>query len=520
MRRFNKDRELISAYLDGELSSSEKSYIEEKIKSSLQLQKELEDVKKLKELTNSSYDKIPESQYFETRLFANLNSKDTKKYNIKKWLPITSLTLVTLGLMLILKFNPNLINDIIDQQKSNLAGFYKENLQPLLYAADLTNEDIFNFAVYKELPLDAANKQILKLGNDSAGTEFFEIKNAGGVSKSNNLKSFVTALDLNDSEKEMMDSIIGSYSDQLSGLVLVNDKNAVAINPNIWNTRKVILADILAFAKRHAGQNYIKILPKQVAEIDNNSIQKFVADSRSIKPNQYIFFTPDSVFEDNFVFDVNEFKGRVDELKEKLTALNENGNSLNEFKINFDSTYENHKKNVDKTRRYKIFINKDQIKVNLPDIAVNIPKINLPDFDSIASIIEEATRNMNVVVPPNVPVVVGKNNFNYNYNTVKPRQNKNTEVSLDSLMQKNNTENELKNQRQNKLLKNELKNNPGAKSSDSLLMHQNEELKREMDNLRKELQKFRNEFSQPKQDEPGQSKKSNQNLRNSDVKEI
>lgn len=78
--------------------------------------------------------------------------------------------------MVVLKVNPKLIDNIVEQQKSNLAGFYKENLQPLLYAADLTNEDIFNFAVYQELPLDSANQQILKLGFDPAGTEFLRLK--------------------------------------------------------------------------------------------------------------------------------------------------------------------------------------------------------------------------------------------------------------------------------------------------------------------------------------------------------
>ena len=96
----------------------------------------------------------------------------------------------------------------MEQQKSNLAGFYKENLQPLLYAADLTNEDIFNFAVYQELPLDSANQQILKLGFDPAGTEFFEIKNASNISHASNLKSFVAALDLNEAEIEMIDSFL------------------------------------------------------------------------------------------------------------------------------------------------------------------------------------------------------------------------------------------------------------------------------------------------------------------------
>ena len=68
----NKDIELLSAYVDGELSQPEKKYIEEKIKSSLELQKELSDLKKLKELAAGSFDRISESPYFETRLFLSL----------------------------------------------------------------------------------------------------------------------------------------------------------------------------------------------------------------------------------------------------------------------------------------------------------------------------------------------------------------------------------------------------------------------------------------------------------------
>ena len=45
MKKSNTDIELLSAYVDGELSPAEKKYIEEKIKSSLELQKELADLK-------------------------------------------------------------------------------------------------------------------------------------------------------------------------------------------------------------------------------------------------------------------------------------------------------------------------------------------------------------------------------------------------------------------------------------------------------------------------------------------
>ncbi len=75
MKKHMMDKELLSAYIDGELSPSEKKLIEEKIKSSLELQKELSDLKRLKELTSSSLDRISESPFFETRLFANLNAQ-------------------------------------------------------------------------------------------------------------------------------------------------------------------------------------------------------------------------------------------------------------------------------------------------------------------------------------------------------------------------------------------------------------------------------------------------------------
>ena len=64
MKKNNTDIELLSAYVDGELSTAEKKYIEEKIKSSLELQKELLDLKKLKELTSTSVDRISESPFF------------------------------------------------------------------------------------------------------------------------------------------------------------------------------------------------------------------------------------------------------------------------------------------------------------------------------------------------------------------------------------------------------------------------------------------------------------------------
>jgi len=502
MKRLDKDKELISAYLDGELSLFEKKQIEEKIKGSLELQKALSDIKKLKELTNSSYERVSDSPYFETKLFANLNSKEKSAFNIRKWIPVSTFAVVAVALMLVLKFNPNLINDIIKQQKSNLEGFYKENLQPLLYAANLSNEDIFNFAVNQELPLDSSNTQLLKLGYDTAGAEYFEIKNANHIKEENNLRRFVTALDLDEKEQRMMDSIINSYSERISGMVLVNEKNAVAINPGIWNTRKLILADILAFAERHSPQKLYKLIPPETVKFDDENLTAFVNQSKDSKNDQFIFFTPDSVFKESFVFDMTEFKKNMRQVSKEIEKLKKEENFFVQYSLKVDSSLKNIERKSNWTNQFKVFIDTNIIKVRVENFAVDIPDIDLPDFDSIAIVLHEATKNLQRVYPPVPPVTVGSKDYKYDYNYVKPKRNKTRDLDLDSLMKINQKKSIQKSKKSNTEIKADSeKESIRSFYRDSLIILHNQELKREMDELKRELQKFRNEMKSPQNDE-------------------
>jgi len=86
MKENKEDLKLLSSYIDGELSPEEIKKLEEKIKSSLELQKHLEELKRLKKLT-SSVKRIPESPFFETRLMAELEDRKSSSYKIKKWYP-------------------------------------------------------------------------------------------------------------------------------------------------------------------------------------------------------------------------------------------------------------------------------------------------------------------------------------------------------------------------------------------------------------------------------------------------
>ena len=116
------NRELLSAYLDDELSQSEKSEVEKLLQTSLELRKQLGNLRKIKQLTQQ-VKRIPESPFFETRLMAAIEGEKVETKRVSRWLPVTALAIVTIAVMVILKFNPDFVDQLWNQQKEANAGF-------------------------------------------------------------------------------------------------------------------------------------------------------------------------------------------------------------------------------------------------------------------------------------------------------------------------------------------------------------------------------------------------------------
>ena len=100
MTQFYKEYEMLSAYIDGELNKEEIKYIEDKIAVSKDLQQKLNELKRVKELSQSSFLKVEQSPYFETKLIANLDSENHSKIKFRKWIPVLGVSLATILLML------------------------------------------------------------------------------------------------------------------------------------------------------------------------------------------------------------------------------------------------------------------------------------------------------------------------------------------------------------------------------------------------------------------------------------
>jgi hypothetical protein len=386
MNNEEKYFELLSAYIDQELSAGEISEIEKLLSESVELRNKLEELKHIKNLTGK-IERLPESPHFESKIMAELDRGQSGYRKIKRWTPAFALGAVTITVMIVLYLNPNIISDFWKEQKTAIAGFYKDNLQPVLYAADLTNDDIFNFAFNNQLPLNDSRDQYLHLGYDDSGKEYFEIRPAIQVVEESGYDKFISTLKLNEQEKQLVDSVIGSYAEALESQVLINDKNTLAISPKLWNYRKAIFSDLLIVAENLNKQEFVKFIPRGVSPDEKIKVVNAVHKLKSIPEKQYIFCTPDSVFSDDYEFklaSIEKDKIKIDKETEKIKQIKIN--------INFDSSWKKLNESSNPQTNFRVEVDSNICRVDIS--GYNIPEIHIPDFDSINLFIEEATKNI------------------------------------------------------------------------------------------------------------------------------
>ncbi|HEY6626026.1 MAG TPA: hypothetical protein VIZ21_03650 [Ignavibacteriaceae bacterium] len=389
MKKDLQNMELLSAYLDDELSQSEKGEVEKLLATSLELQKKLEDLKKVKQLGNR-VKRVPESPFFETRLMAAIEGQKNETSGIKRWIPAAALAVVTIIIMIVLKFNPGILDKMWEDQKVAIAGFYKENLQPVLLAANLTNEDVFNFAFNNELPLDNTRQQYLLLGYDDSGKEFFEIRSSHQRVERESYNEFISAMNLDVEQKQIVDSIIGSYSKALESQVLVNEKNTIAINPNLWNLRKAIFADLLVASEKLNKTKFDRIVPAGITNAEKVIVINTLEKLKNTSGDQYIFVTPDSIFSESYQFDSKLYEKEMREL-EKQIQLNEE--KVEQFTLNmrYDSTYK-YLTAAHNEHSFRIVVDSNICRVDLP--VPEVPEIPIPGMATINPLVEQATNNI------------------------------------------------------------------------------------------------------------------------------
>ena len=474
MKHKYDDYILLSAYLDNELTDKEKEYIEKRLRNSIELQNKLEELKRIKEVTTNSKKELPENQYFEQRVMSALLEEKPRSFFSTKWIPAFGLAAVSLIIFVSLNINPEIFRNLINTQK-NVISDYTSNLKPLFFPSEISNEDMFNFALYEEIPLNNADNQVLKIGLDKSGKEYFEVKKADNDDNKNNLNNFLSKLNLSDEKKSKVDSLFKNYASQLSKHILVGNENAIAINPAVWNLRKAMIADFIALTRQLDTKNFDRLANSYKIPIPKNQVA-WNKKLDSIHTNKYIVFTPDSVFTSELTLKMKDF---ADLNTEDLVRRN----SEKKFhKIDFDSVFNQQGQKV------KIFRAPDFVQVQVEEF--EIPDIQIPEFNSFVEIIEKSLRNqpnLNLVAEDNLNKA--RDNQQRRIMIVSPN-----DINLDSILEVQNRrlENSLKKKsdRENRVQDNSQVTPEKQESNNEV----NEEIRLELEKLREEIEKFRQQF--------------------------
>ena len=502
MKNFYNEYEMLSAYIDGELNDEEIKYIEEKLAVSKDLQQKLNELKRIKELTQTSRKRVPESPYFEPKLINQLSSKPAKGFSFRKWAPVFGIAAATIVLMIFLKTNPKFFDTIIEEQKNRLAGLYTENLEPLFITAGLTNEDVFDFALHRKLPLDKETGQYLMLGSNEDGSEYFEIKKAVQTDSKDDFNKFVTALDLNEHQKKQIDSILEFYARDLQEKILVNKNNTVALSPKLWNYNKAIFADVMAFAKDANSDQFAKIVPAAISEIDRPELVKLAHVVRTASDSDYIFMTPDTIFIHKFKFDREKFDKEMDkmqvELKNNLKEAQEQFKEQN-FLLNITKNKVKIMSDKMKDKNFEFYIDTNICRIQLPDVNFNVSAVQMPDLVNLEAQIEAATKNIrsfSVKIPKGTGY---KNKFEFRIDTGDSTQKFDVEIphfKTPIIPEEFLNDSLFINGEVFSLKGDSLANAIRMMINDSLMFNQNEfhfelkEFKKEMKKLREQMQKL------------------------------
>ncbi len=297
-----------------------------------------------------------------------------------------AITIITIGLLIFFKYNQKDVENLLKNSKDNLLAFYTQNLKPLATRTNLTNEDVFNFALHNNLPLDKNEQKVLQLGmNEESGNNTFEIKPVAINPDTKNYEKFIQYLRLNGQQIKELDSVLNNYKKEIYTSVLLNDHNTVAVNPKISIVRDAVVTDLIDFAKKINYTRVKKDIPEYV-NLEEKKIKSSIKNVLNAEMKDFIVFTPDTVVQLPCVVDDLHLSERLTHLED----MDERDLAFEDINFEFKLTHEP----LDYNEKIIFDINSKHLKAALPKSIYNIEQHH-NEIDLLESQIAEITNKLN-----------------------------------------------------------------------------------------------------------------------------
>ncbi len=317
--------QIISLYVDGELDAVEAKKLEQYLVTHPAIAREIELLRTAKRLL-STKQKLPKNDWFWLKLS---NTIEETEHRSKKIFHIArpAFTFASIAVMfaivigaLYLKDAP-VLHQFLADKKNQVENVYRNNIMTgniLPLFANLNKEDVLNFALFGSISIDSSNNTSLQVQNtENKGSQIQIVRNQELPAPPVTMTDFANEIGITNNQRDVVDSILGSYREKLQASVLVSENDEVAIHAELVDLNREMVSTIALCLEPRQRMRFQKFLdvrkaPYAVVEVNAPRVEPhniWTKIPRVSSSNNYVIISPDTV-------EIAEMRINVDSIRE------------------------------------------------------------------------------------------------------------------------------------------------------------------------------------------------------------
>ncbi|MFZ4618910.1 MAG: anti-sigma factor family protein [Bacteroidota bacterium] len=265
--------QIISLYIDGELDQTEKKRLESYLETHPAVAREVEILRMTKHSLGEK-PTLPKNDWFWLKLSNRLEQSQsrTSAFSLSKnpAYAIASLAVLTVFVIgvIFVKEAP-LFKRFFMEKKVQAENIYRNNIMTgniLPLFSNLNKDDVLNFALFGTISIDSSRNTSLQVKNtDAKGSQIQIVRNDELPKPDVTVDEFAAQIGISADQREVVDSILGSYKEKLQSAVLVSENDEVAIHAGLVDLNRAMVSTIASCLEPPQRSRFQRFLDKRNA---------------------------------------------------------------------------------------------------------------------------------------------------------------------------------------------------------------------------------------------------------------
>lgn len=322
-----KISELLSLYLDGQLSENETREVEEILRNNESARKELDELTRLKSLL-SAQPRLQTDVAFWTRLSQRIEDERAAKqrprffqFTVQTFITATTVVLcVALGVFLYERYGTDNTTKSLKSPKGMIPLF-----------SNISKDEALQFSLLGALPFDRKKETVLEVDATAHnGCRIKVGKNFRSQGTALTLQKFVAEIQPTASQQRIIDSLLEVAQRRIASSVLVGENNTLAVDPTLPEFNRTVLSTIAASLEPQQRMRMESLLltlnaPYNIDEKKQKSVAESAAQESRTRTSHrtYVVITPDTLLYSDVHIDMDSLFALLQTQMDEIEAQRE-----------------------------------------------------------------------------------------------------------------------------------------------------------------------------------------------------